>query len=80
VLYAKIMFHFLYYMEWHIMLGMHEIPCLCLKPLQFKRTPSKTITIQTNPFEEYITFLSPLQGLPSSTMASRVTPHSYFLL
>jgi hypothetical protein len=28
----------------------------------------------------HITFLSPLRGSPSSTVASRVTPHSYFLL
>jgi hypothetical protein len=27
-----------------------------------------------------ITFLSPLWGLPSSTVASRMIPHSYFLL
>jgi hypothetical protein len=30
--------------------------------------------------QESITFLSPLQGSPSSTVASRVTSQSYFLL
>jgi hypothetical protein len=41
---------------------------------QGKKKKKKTLH-QTN-----ITFLSLLQGLSSSTMASRVTPQSYFFL
>jgi hypothetical protein len=42
--------------------------------------PGRESKCQIETTKTFITFLSPLRGSPSSTVASRVTPQSYFLL
>ena len=48
--------------------------------LFYKQTSSKMMKLYNIRVGSFITFLSPLRGSPSSTMASRMTPQSYFLL